>query len=603
MSKKIMIQRDKIDAKSMLDLVGRDFNFDHSKGVAEWIKNSEDAYQVSKSKDRSIFIIVDSKGANSLTEISVLDFCGMSYKKINDGFKNWFSETASKLSASGEKTNLRSMRGGHGNGGKYYMRQMFKTSFIKTYFDGSYSEFAFDEDKNYGFVEDNENSEIRGKAALITSGITEIASLMYTEKDHTKTLKGLLGEVELGKTGFTLVTGIKPVKRGVRININTLMERIITNPQASQIIEHSSVYFIHKRGLKLFKLEKTKIKPRKGFEDTLKISIPSTLKFKDQEYRLFDDNDYGKFNLRLNSSENPLVAENKPSNMINFLGEIGIIASYSLHEINKYNNTSSMDFIYGECDSSFIDKKYIKNDRSSFVRDHGLIEALLDWVSEKLIEYSKAMDQKNREEKKKNDLSDAGNFNDMLNTWKNKFLESLSSEEKNFGNDTDNHGFGGDEFDLDWKSDEKKKKKKKGSKKRKKAGDKGGEKKKNVSKFPTIYLSDHDKDPSSGGKETFSLDRRHPVIHQRPYDVENNIYWINTNKDFASNIISKYGVKSYEWKQYNFERVKDVILLEAIEIYSKKNIDMEANAVKNLINDTISKIFNEEKLISLILDN
>ena len=40
----IIPQKTKIDAKQALDLIGRDFNFNHSKGIAELLKNSYDAY-------------------------------------------------------------------------------------------------------------------------------------------------------------------------------------------------------------------------------------------------------------------------------------------------------------------------------------------------------------------------------------------------------------------------------------------------------------------------------------------------------------------------------------------------------------------------------
>jgi hypothetical protein len=44
--------------EAVLDLIGNEFKFDHAKGLAEWLKNSCDAYLREKTPDDEQFIVV-----------------------------------------------------------------------------------------------------------------------------------------------------------------------------------------------------------------------------------------------------------------------------------------------------------------------------------------------------------------------------------------------------------------------------------------------------------------------------------------------------------------------------------------------------------------
>ncbi len=57
----------------------------------------------------------------------------MHKQQIDDAFKRFFDPQAAKKGA--KQANLKTL-GGHGNGGKFYMRQMFKSSRAITYRDG-----------------------------------------------------------------------------------------------------------------------------------------------------------------------------------------------------------------------------------------------------------------------------------------------------------------------------------------------------------------------------------------------------------------------------------------------------------------------------------
>ena len=128
--------------ENVLDLTGKQFAFDHAKGLAEWLKNSDDAYLREKTPDDERFVVVrlvedDDK---HLTRIECIDFVGMAKNQIDDAFKRFFDPQAAKVGA--KDAQIKTL-GGHGNGGKFYMRQMFKTSHAITYRNGKISIFGF----------------------------------------------------------------------------------------------------------------------------------------------------------------------------------------------------------------------------------------------------------------------------------------------------------------------------------------------------------------------------------------------------------------------------------------------------------------------------
>ena len=137
-----------------LDVVGNEFKFDHAKGLAEWIKNSADAYSTTaKVKDAEQFIVLRFKQGNPKREsvFECIDFVGMTKRDIDKALKIWGLPTAAK------KGTNQATFGGHGNGGKFYMRQMFESSRFITFRDGKLNVFGFDPKKRYGYAKNLED--------------------------------------------------------------------------------------------------------------------------------------------------------------------------------------------------------------------------------------------------------------------------------------------------------------------------------------------------------------------------------------------------------------------------------------------------------------
>jgi len=138
----------------LLEIIGREFKFDHAKGFGEWIKNSVDAYNRETNADGSpkyadddqyVYLRLRPKTAVSPVIFECVDFVGMTHEEIDNAFKRWGDPNAASRGKG------RRFLGGHGNGGKFYMRQMFTESRFITYRNGKLNVFGFNTRKRYGF--------------------------------------------------------------------------------------------------------------------------------------------------------------------------------------------------------------------------------------------------------------------------------------------------------------------------------------------------------------------------------------------------------------------------------------------------------------------
>jgi len=205
-----------IDAKSALDLFGKDFRFDHVKGLAEWLKNSVDAYlreeEISAERipdsEQLIIIRFRSKTDDEPIRFECIDFCGTTHERIQTNFKKWFDRLAAKVNGKHLKT-----YGGHGNGGKFYMRQMFETSCFMTYRNGIFNVFGFDKDKDYRFARRYEKKKMAPDDALKFVGL---------DKLFEKLPSNIKKRFRKRKIGFTVVSGSKPYAVGKTKYANVL---------------------------------------------------------------------------------------------------------------------------------------------------------------------------------------------------------------------------------------------------------------------------------------------------------------------------------------------------------------------------------------------
>ena len=318
----IKVQKFVID-DAVLDLIGNEFKFDHAKGLAEWLKNSCDAYLRDKTPDDEQFIIVRlvEDASPRLSRIECIDFVGMTKKQIDDAFKRFFDPQAAKKGA--KEAQLKTF-GGHGNGGKFYMRQMFKTSRAVTYRDGRLNIFGFNAKGEYGFEDGFEDKKMSLSVAMKEAGIERIELPASVKK-----------ALEAGETGFTVVVGEQPEKVKGTANRNGLVERLILHPQARRLIERKPISLLLNDETTASRLTAQKLSPKEGFETPLLIDIPEELEMEAKRVPFKSGKYSWPGRLVLKTSAEPLRGNLATLNTINFIGEVGVVGSYRIRMLQQ----------------------------------------------------------------------------------------------------------------------------------------------------------------------------------------------------------------------------------------------------------------------------
>lgn len=545
---------------NILDIWGNEFNFNHEKGLAEWLKNSVDAYRRIGSHDKDQYITFRFTDGTKTTSpiIECIDYVGMNFVDIEKAFKWWGDPDAAKR---GMKIKV---YGGHGNGGKFYMRQMFQESHFVTYKSGKINVFGFNESRKYGFASEYKNQEIDLERAL------EIAEI-----DTSIIPSQILSQLKSGKTGFTVVRGIRPKKIvGYKLPVYRICDKLKYHPQARSPLKFSNVSVIHNNKLLIETLRTEEIEAMENFEGPFIYEIPesiqsSSMSESDENIEM-SNKKYSPGKLVLKTSSIPFGrGGRKPElNCVDIIGEIGVIASYNMQQIGFLKYYPQAQYLYGECTCPILedpDYDCVQNDREKLVENERT-NGLLQWISQKIDDVAEKIAHKEQEKEEEKNIQATDEFNKILNNWKNQFMSKLFSEVLGGPGRGSTSGGTGDEGSGGGKKEHSETKGGIGSGEGEGGGE-GNEKQKGT-KAPLVLLSGQEDPDYPGVTVTFS--DRHFAVEQRQQDVDRGIYWINLEKPMAKRIINQYGVDSPRWRSYLFQRYVDIFTKETIYRLAKK---------------------------------
>jgi hypothetical protein len=557
-----------------LDVVGNQFKFDHPKGLAEWLKNSADAYATERVRDHEQYILLRFRQANPKSEsvFECIDFVGLTRRDIDEALKVWGSPDAAK-----KGTNVATY-GGHGNGGKFYQRQMYTTSRIISYKRGVLNVFGFDAERRYGFAKGLVNAAMTLEEALAFADIDELEIPREVRQRWRRRPR---------RAGFTVVRGERPKKFSGRASVETILHGLRFHPQARRLLSHKQVLVVRHGDPWGDRLMVPAVPPREGFEHPRVIKLPRTFRHNGQTFH-FRNGQHPEGKLVLRTSEVPLARSGELAalNTIDILGEIGCIGSYRMNELGFMRYAPESEFIYGECLCPLLeDVDAVSNDREKLVLND-LTQALLEWIRQQVDSLAGEMAEQRRLEKKSRNLQQSSLFNQILDRWKNRFMARLTTEL--FGGPGPGGGFGGTGGGSD-------------------SGDGGGgaggsgggdgrgggtgDAHRHGRRFPLVLLSGHDRDPlDDDATVPFECDQRHPPIYQRDLDIDQGIYWINTSRPLAGKIMDEYGASSTQWRAYLFQRYVDIITKQAVYQLAKRDPQMTADKVDGLIDDVTSRV-------------
>lgn len=566
-------------ADELLDVVGQEFRFDHPKGLAEWIKNSADAYTREGVPDDDQIILIDLHERNPKrnSEFKVTDFVGMTHADIVEAFKRWGDPHAATR---GKK--VRTL-GGHGNGGKFYMRQSFETSRFITYRNGLLNVFGFNKEKQYGFMEDHEDLKVDLDEALGIAGI-DIDEL------PEKALK------RLGSSGgFTVVIGEKPEGFSGRATSGGHLEKLLAHPQARHVIARRPVFSRHGKTLGSYqRLEVDEPTGREEFPEPYVIEIPHTLTDDHGDEQVLRDDYFPEAWLELRVAKDTL--HRAGADRIDITGEVGVIGSYATYELGG-NVPPAAEFIYGECYCPKLEdpnEDQVRNDREKLV-DGPKSRALLDWIRGEVTALANQIAEVEAKQLREQDLTQSSVFNEYLNQWKNKFMPNLMATL--FGGPGQGSGFGGEgegsggegEGQPSPQGPENETDNPAGS------GEEGGggDETKTGPRAPQVLLSGYDSDPLDALGGVFECSPRHPAVYQRHQDVSEGIYWINTSRPLAQRMLDDYGSQSTRWRDYMFQRYLEIILKESIRELERKQGVLTSDLIDTHIDELYTRIHDQ----------
>lgn len=499
----------------------------------------------------------------------------MTHGDIVNAFKRW-----GDISAASRNTGKRTF-GGHGNGGKFYMRSAFETSLFISYRNGRLNIYGFNRQEQYGFQEGYENVAIPLDAALRHADI-DLESLPASARAKLDSSQG-----------FTVVIGERPNNFQRSATARKVLEKLTQHPQARRLVAHRPIWARTSGDGEWQLLRAHDPDPRPDFADPIRIDVPPVLVDENGDEVALRDEEWPEAFLVLQTSRESL--RNTGINRLDAIGEIGSIGSHDITSLGLVEHPAHGDFIFGELYCPKLedpDYKCVANDREKLI-DNEKTRALLGWARDQVDELAGKLAEADAKERKHADLSQSSAFNELLNQWKNKFMPTLMAQL--FGGSGEGSGFGGTgagaggEGDTDGPMDGPPNESDDGAHGGEQGG--GGDEIKRGRRSPTVLLSGYDPDPLDLMAPPLELSPRQPGVYQRPRDVDEGVYWINTSRPLAQRILDDLGAESTRWRDYMFQRYVEIILKESIHQLEQAEGDLTADRLQGHIDSLYTTVY------------
>jgi len=410
----------KVHKENMIRLICKGFQ-SHEAGLPELLKNSADAYarEDAPEEKRAIVVILNQARKERPASIACLDFCGMTSHAIETNFRHW----ADPKAALGEDKSI-AVQGGHGNGGKCYMTQMFDNhAFIYTVKGSKGNHYGIKSGSiRFGYIPDRDT----GKDFTVDDRITQLEETLKDIGCSLGTVWKVAGEAIRMSDGFTLATGVGPKGYTEKFPAKAIIENLQENPQMIQTLELCRVYVIvngkpFKRGEPI---TLSRIKPMDGEEPRV-VSISGTLvdDKTGEEVSTTNNGELPEGHLTLLTSQRSMRYSKKGRHNIVYKAQSGYIGYTQVLELDVISSYAS--HIYGVCELMSLEQ-YKKNDRTDLA-DSPLTRAVYRFISDQVQEYAEVFESRDRKKYNHEEKNVISAMNEALNQWKNRFLQEILS--------------------------------------------------------------------------------------------------------------------------------------------------------------------------------
>jgi len=424
----------------ILDTIGKSFKFKHGKGVAEWLKNSLDQYlrlfeqgDETLSGNWPVFInLIDASSQSKGPNLAVIDFGGTSSKNIEDFFLYWGDKTAA---SHGGVITSKALTGGHGNGGKFYMREMWREGArFLTWKNGKVTSILVKkmDDNSTGLFE-IEDQEMKWRDSL-SIALSNKESLGGAKEiiDHLESnIPILVNELDDYERGLSVIVGRRAVQvhsandvvRGGKWRYQRLIDDIKDAQQARRPIRELSISVFVNGILQIERIQPPAIETDPEWVDeTYTISVHEI-----EGINLQQGPQCGV--LKIQKSINQLTGGLKDLNSLYILdNNDNPIGNYGLFELPLAGYSPILSFIHSELQLDFEElDDLVTNDREKLV-DSPLTKSILDWCANKIWGKVKDIEKTLQQRKQKENLEEASKLNSSLNKHAEKFLKKIQAE-------------------------------------------------------------------------------------------------------------------------------------------------------------------------------
>lgn len=596
----------------ILDTIGKSFKFKHGKGVAEWLKNSLDQYLRSFEQGEEtlagnwpVFInLIDAPSQSKGPNLAVIDFGGTTHKKIEDFFLYWGDKTAA---SHGGTISSKSLTGGHGNGGKFYMREMWRDGArFLTWKNGKATSILVKkmDDSSTGLFE-IENQEIKWRDAFdfALSSKENLGGAKDLIAHLETTSPNLVKELDAKARGFSVIVGKRAVQvlsahdivSGGKWKHQKLIDEIKDAQQARRPIRELSISVFVNGILQIERILPPSIEGDPEWADEVH-SIPS------DEVRGMEKQEKSECGvLRIQKSINQLTGGLRDLNSLYVLDDKGNpVGTYGMFELPFSSHSPLLSFIHAEVQLEFKElNDLITNDREKLV-DSEVTRGILDWCVQIIWKKVEEIEKSLQKHKQKNDLEIAAKLNQSLNQHAQKFLQQIQSEilinyvstPTGGGPGSGGEGSGGTKEGVGGK----------GTRTRGQGGGEGAggdkevegkEKKVNRSQYPRILLSGYDLDPAKDYLETKELPDRLPPLYQGDDDRIYNVWWLNTSHPFAAKALKRGGPDGYAFKSHHLSMFRDMVQRESLRILQRREVELPLDRIENELDEISNKFLAE----------
>jgi len=387
----------------------------HENGLPEWVKNSADAYAREDAPEgkRVLIILLTHGRLGRRPSIACLDFCGMSSQTIEDSFRVWADPEAAARGGRGPR-----VQGGHGNGGKCYMTQMFEDyAFIYTVKDGRGNHYGVKGGSiQFGYIPNPE----AGRDFHVDDMEQELESVLSAHGSLEPLTPVIRTPLRLA-SGFTLVCGVGPKGYVGRIPVQRLTTSLQDHPQMIRTLEFCKVYVVANGSLANNgrPLSLPHIDPMPGTNEPRVIPVPERLtdpETQDEVWTHAGGQEAGRLELRTSSIS--MRWKRKHRHTVNFRAASGYIGYIPVIELDV--QSPYRDRVYGECILDSLEA-YKLNDRSRLA-DSPLTRAIYRFVSESVEAYAREFEARDRRRHSQEERNAVSEMNRALDRWKNRFL-------------------------------------------------------------------------------------------------------------------------------------------------------------------------------------